>query len=290
LVACGSKAVKDAQSFVDVKEFGRAKDLLDLELKTNPKNEAAYLLLGKVDLLLDQDADAQKAFDTALLLDKSNSTRIGALYREAGEQRYDDALNATPDQHTGPDITRVTANFAKAVTYDPDEQKTIRDWALAEAKRRATSRRTIQPLYLLDLLVTIDPDARTAAADTAMGIAKTYADRAFHDEAGDYAAKAATWDPKYLKPAAQLLRTAGIAQKNLEFLRLAIKWDPTLDNDDVAWVFVEQHARTPEEYLGTHHPAKHLAEARERIQAEQPPTQQPIAVTNPADTPIVFSY
>ncbi len=282
LAACGSKAVKDAQRFVDVKEYDRAKELLDLELKTNPKNEAAYLLLGKVDLLLDQDVEAQKAFDTALLLDKDNAARIGAIYRDTGEQQYADLARAsTADQRL--DLDRVMADFTHATTYDPTTRASIRSWAVDDTRRRAMATRTAQPLLLFDRLLQLDPDGRTDAANLAMDLAKTYSDRHFDDEAANYAERAAKWDPKYLKPAAQLLRTAGLATKNLDYLRLAIKWDATLDDDDVAWVFVEQHARTPEEYLGTHHPAKHVVEARALIAQEAPPTPPPSVAT--AETP-----
>lgn len=37
-LACGNKVLKDAQKYVDVKEYGKAKELLELEIKSDPKN------------------------------------------------------------------------------------------------------------------------------------------------------------------------------------------------------------------------------------------------------------
>ena len=115
---CGSKAVEDAQTFLDVKEYGRAKELLDLEVKANPKQEEAYLLLGKTNLLLEDEAAARKAFDTALLLDKKNKERIGAAYAAAGQALYE-GIPAGEEVQTER-ITKALAYLSRALTYDPD--------------------------------------------------------------------------------------------------------------------------------------------------------------------------
>jgi len=259
-LACGSKAVKDAQTFLDVKEYGRAKELLELELKANPKHEEAYLLLGRTNLLLEDEDAAGKAFDTALLLDKTNKKRIGAAYAAAGQALYE-GIPAGEEVQTER-ITKALAYLSRALTYDPDANTSIKEWALLIAKEQARTARTTHPLLLLGGIVTLDPSVRTDAARLAMTTATAYGERTFTEEAAIYARSAASWDPAHLKPAAKLLHAAGIASQDAGYLRLAIKWDPTLDDEPAAWALTQAGALPHAEYLRRYPKGAHAAAAR----------------------------
>src|ERR1700722_7265129 len=71
IVGCSSrsKEMKNAETYIQVNELGKAKELLDLEIQTNPKNAEAYVMLAKVFLLGGDPPDARAAIDKALLLD-----------------------------------------------------------------------------------------------------------------------------------------------------------------------------------------------------------------------------
>lgn len=258
--ACGSKAVKDAQTFLDVKEYGRAKELLELELKANPKHEEAYLLLGKTNLLLEDEDAAGKAFDTALLLDKTNKGRIGAAYAAAGQALYE-GIPVGEEVQTER-ITKALAYLSRALTYDPDANTSIKEWALRITKEQARTSRTTHPLLLLGGIVTLDPTFRTDVAQLAMTTANAYSERAFTEEAAIWARSAGSWDPSHLKPAAKLLHAAGIASNDADSLRLAIKWDPTLDDEPVAWAFTQAGVLPRAEYLRRYPTGAHAAAAR----------------------------
>jgi tetratricopeptide (TPR) repeat protein len=259
-LACGSKAVNDAQTFLDVKEYGRAKELLELEIKANPKHEDAYLLLGKANLLLEDEDAAGKAFDVALLLDKKNKERIGAAYAAAGQALYE-GIPAGEEVQTER-ITKALAYLSRALTYDSDANTGIKEWALQIVKEQARTSRTTHPLVLLGGIVTLDPTVRTDAAQLAMATANAYSERAFTEEAAIWARSAGSWDPTHLKPAAKLLHAAGIASQDADYLRLAIKWDPTLDDEPAAWALTQAGVLRPAEYLRRYPNGAHAADAR----------------------------
>ncbi len=85
--ACSSrsKEMKNAETYMQVNELGKAKELLDLEIQTNPKNPEAYVMLAKVFLLGGDPIDARAAFDKALLLDTSTKSEIAKTYFEAAQ-------------------------------------------------------------------------------------------------------------------------------------------------------------------------------------------------------------
>jgi tetratricopeptide (TPR) repeat protein len=263
LLACGSKAVQDAQTFLDVKEYGRAKDLLELELKTNPKNEDAYLLLGKTNLLLEDEDAASKAFDTALLLDKDNKERIGATYAAAGQALYEGIPGGEEVQTER--ITKALSYLSRALTYDPDAKASIKQWALRTAGDQASTTRTTHPLLLLGGITSLDPSFRRGRMMNRMPTATAYAERNFMEEAAIYARSAGSWDPSHLKPAAKLLRAAGLVSQDADYLRLAIKWDPTLDDEPVAWALTQAGALPHAEYLRRYPKGAHVAQARTLI-------------------------
>jgi Tfp pilus assembly protein PilF len=77
--------MKNAETYIQVNELGKAKELLDLEIQTNPKNAEAYVMLAKVFLLGGDPMDARAAFDKALLLDTSTKSEISKTYFEAAQ-------------------------------------------------------------------------------------------------------------------------------------------------------------------------------------------------------------
>ena len=64
-----SNEMKNAETYMEVNELGKAKELLSIEIQTNPKNAEAYVMLAKVYLLEADVPDARSSFDRALLLD-----------------------------------------------------------------------------------------------------------------------------------------------------------------------------------------------------------------------------
>ena len=94
-----------------------------------------------------------------------------------------------------------------------------------------------------------------------MATANAYSERAFSEEAAIWARSAGSWDPTHLKPAANLLHAAGIASQDADYLRLAIKWDPTLDDEPVAWALTQAGVLPHAEYLRRYPTGAHAAAA-----------------------------
>jgi tetratricopeptide (TPR) repeat protein len=261
LAGCGSKAVTDAQAFVDVKEYGRAQELLDLELKTDPKNEAAYLLLGKVHLLSGNDDEAKKAFETALLLDKENKDQIAGIYQEVAAAVYADSIKDAKPGELPQGTYRALGLFEQALTYDPAAKKDLRAWALREARTTTQLQKTVAPMALLAGMLRIDPEARAEAASLAMDTATAYHERSFHHDAAAWAQAAAAWDPKHLTAAAAILRATGLAEKDRRYLLQAVQWHRAYANDEaVAWTLHTLGSMTPQEYLRRFPSGAHAAE------------------------------
>jgi len=258
-----SKEMKNAETYIQVNELGKAKELLDLEIQTNPKNAEAYLMLAKVFLLGADPIDARAAFDKALLLDTSTKSEISKTYFEAAQGIADKKG----------DVALISAYLQEATTLDPDLKGKVVDWAIKRAKAESSADKTTAPVALLQAAAKAANDSRDRVSDALLEIAKTYMDKQFLREAAAYAMEAGEESPAKLNEVTGVLRSACtlLPAKDRKYARgcleKAIQWNPALANDDdVYWltrVGLNTDADTgATDYLSKFPNGKHVAEAK----------------------------
>jgi tetratricopeptide (TPR) repeat protein len=265
-----SKELKNAETYIQVNELDKAKELLDLEIQANPKSVEAYVMLAKVYLLAGDPADAHAAFDKALLLDPSTKSEVSKTYFEAAqglaEKKGD---QATP---------LIFAYLQEAATLDPDLKGKIVDWAVKRATAQSAADKTIAPIGLLQAAAKVAPESRDRIAGALLDIAKTYLDKHFLHEAAAYAMEAGQQSASKLDDASGLLRSACtlLSADDREYARecllKAVQWKPALANDDdVYWLthvgLVTDRGSGATEYLTKFPNGKHTADAKAAIAA-----------------------
>jgi tetratricopeptide (TPR) repeat protein len=230
-----SKEMKNAETYMQVNELGKAKELLDLEIQTNPKNAEAYVMLAKVFLLGGDPLDARAAFDKALLLDSSTKTEISKTYFEAAQG----VVENKGDGASG----LVSTYLQEAATLDPDLKGKIADWASKRAKAEASANKTTAPIALLQATAKAAPDSRDRISGTLLDIANAYLEKQFLREAAAYAMEAGQQSASKLSEASSVLRRACtlLPAQDREYARgcleKAVQWNPALANDDdVSWL------------------------------------------------------
>lgn len=266
--ACSSrsKEMKNAETYMQVNELGKAKELLDLEIQTNPKNAEAYVMLAKVFLLGGDPLSARAAFDKALLLDTDTKGEISKTYFEA-------AQSIAEKKGTGAPGDIVSAYLEQAATLDPDLKGKIVDWAIKRAKAESATDKTIGPVALLQAAGKAAPDGRDRIADALMDISKTYLDKQFLKEAAVYAMEAGAESASKLSAASAVLRSACtlLPAQDREYARgcleKATQWNPALaDDDDVYWLthvgLSTDGGSAVNDYLAKFANGKHVAEAK----------------------------
>jgi TonB family protein len=235
--ACGSrsKEMKNAETYMQVNELGKAKELLDLEIQTNPKNAEAYVMLAKVFLLGGDPLDARAAFDKALLLDSSTKTEISKTYFEAAQG----VVENKGDGASG----LVSTYLQEAATLNPDLKGKIADWAIKRAKAEASANKTTAPIALLQAAAKAAPDSRDRISSASLDMANAYLEKQFLREAAAYAMEAGQQSASKLSEASSVLRRACtlLPTQDREYARgcleKAVQWNPALANDDdVSWL------------------------------------------------------
>ncbi len=113
IVGCGSEAVRKARDYASVKEYERAREVLELDLQSNPRNLEAYLLLGEVNLLVGAEPEAEEAFEKAILVKEKSRGRVAEIYFKAGQELLEDEELAMEERAAG------SGYLKKSVTYDP---------------------------------------------------------------------------------------------------------------------------------------------------------------------------
>jgi len=228
--------MKNAEIYIQVNELGKAKELLDLEIQTNPKNAEAYVLLAKVYLLGGDPIDARAALDKALLLDTGTKTEISRTYFEAAqglaERKGDEGS-----------VALVSAYLQEAATLDPDLKGKIVDWAIKRAKAESSADKTTAPVALLQAAAKVAPDSRDRISDVLLETGKAYLNKQFLREAAAYAMEAGQQSPSRLNEASAVLRGACmlLPAADREYARSclekAVQWNAALANDDdVYWL------------------------------------------------------
>ena len=261
-----SKEMKNAETYMQVNELGKAKELLDLEIQTNPKNAEAYVMLAKVFLLGGDPINARSAFDKALLLDASTKSEISRTYFEAAQG----LAEKKGDVITG---ALISAYLQEATTLDPDLKGKIVDWAIRRAKAESLADKTTAPVALLQAAAKAVPNSRDQISDALLGTAKTYLDKQFLREAAVYAMEAGNQSPSKLNEASGILRGACtlLPTQDREYARgcleKAMQWNPALANDDdVFWLtsvgLQADGGNGAADYLAKFPNGKHSAEAK----------------------------
>jgi tetratricopeptide (TPR) repeat protein len=245
--------------------LARAKELLDLEIQTNPKNPEAYVMLAKVFLLGGDPIDARAAFDKALLLDTSTKSEIAKTYFEAAQGIAD----RKGDESS---VAIIEAYLQEATTLDPDLKDKMVDWAIKRAKAESSADKTTAPVALLQAVVKAAPYSRDRVSDALLETAKSYLDKQFLREASVYAMAAGQQSASKLNEVSGVLRSACtlLPTTDREYARTclekAIQWNPALANDDdVYWLtrvgLKADGASGPADYLAKFPSGKHSAEA-----------------------------
>jgi len=258
-----SKEMKNAETYIQVNELGKAKELLDLEIQSNPKNAEAYVMLAKVFLLGGDPLDARVAFDKALLLDTGTKSEISKTYFEAAQGVTDKKG----------DVALISAYLQEATTLDPDLKGKIVDWAIKRAKAESSADKTTAPVALLQAAAKAAPDSRDRVSNALLETAKTYLDKQFLREAAVYAMEAGEQSPAKLSEASSVLRSACtlLPPQDREYARgcleKAVQWNPALANDDdVYWLthvgLKADGASGATDYLAKFPSGKHAAEAK----------------------------
>lgn len=262
-----SREMKNAETYMQVNELGKAKELLELEIQTNPKNAEAYVMLAKVFLLEGDVPDARSSFDKALLLDASTKSEISRTYFEAAQGIADkngDAASAS----------LISTYLQEAATLDPDLKGKIVDWAVKRAKAESSADKTTAPVALLQAAANAVPDAKDRVSDVLLEISKTYLDKQFLREAAVYAMEAGEQSPSKLSEVSGVLRSACtlLPAQDRDFARdcleKAIQWNPALANDDdVYWLtrvgLNSGGGAGASDYLAKFPAGKHASEAKE---------------------------
>jgi hypothetical protein len=269
-----SKELKNAETYIQVNELGKAKELLDLEIQTNPKSVEAYVMLAKVYLLAGNPTDARAAFDKALLLDAGTKSQISKTYFEAAqgiaEKRGDEAS-----------AVLISAYLQEATTLDPDLKGKIVDWAIKRAKAEAAADKTLAPVGLLQAAAKAAPESRDRVSGALLDIAKPYLDKHFLREAAMYAMEAGQQSASKLTEASGVLRSACtlLPPEDRDYARdcleKAMQWNPALANDDdMFWLThvalkTDGGAAGATEYLAKFQNGKHAAEAKSILAAKE---------------------
>jgi tetratricopeptide (TPR) repeat protein len=266
--ACSSrsKEMKNAETYMQVNELGKAKELLDLEIQTNPKNAEAYVMLAKVFLLGGDLVDARAAFDKALLLDTGTKSEISRTYFEAAQG----LAEKKGDQGS---VVLISAYLQEATTLDPDLNGRVVDWAIKRAKAESSADKTTAPVALLQAAAKAAPDSRDRISDALLETAKAYLDRQFLREAAVYATEAGEQSPSKLNEASSVLRSACtlLPAQDREYARgcleKAMQWNPALANDDdVYWLtragLKADGASAVSDYLAKFPSGKHASDAK----------------------------
>jgi len=288
LMACGSRELRNAQKFIDVKEYSRARELITIELQADPKNVDAYLLLGRVELFVGDQPAADAAFEKALLVNTGAKQDIAKAYVTVAESLYKSKERSLLPR----------AYFTKAVTYDPGIANSIADWCIATGKAETTAQRTADPVGLLTFAASLSPDRRSKVAAVLNDTGNAYAQKTFYAEAAQYAMAAGETDPNLLRPAAATLRAIGLAVPIPDqegwaqrCLTKALQWNPDLLTDeDVIWTL---YVRLPGdtnagivEYLQKFPSGRHRAEAEQLQRLARPPETPPVS-QDPSASPTV---
>jgi tetratricopeptide (TPR) repeat protein len=265
--ACSSrsKEMKNAETYMQVNELGKAKELLDLEIQTNPKNAEAYVMLAKVFLLGGDLIDARAAFDKALLLDSSTKTEISKTYFEAAQ--------GTVESKGDGASALVSTYLQEAATLDPDLKGKIADWAIKRAKAEASANKTTAPIALLQASAKASPDSRDRISSASLDIASAYLEKQFLREAAAYAMEAGQQSASKLSEASSVLRRACtlLPAQDREYARgcleKAMQWNPALANDDdVFWLasvgLKADGGSGATDYIAKFASGKHVAEAK----------------------------
>jgi len=264
--------MKNAETYIQVNELGKAKELLDLEIQTNPKNAEAYVMLAKVYLLQGDPGDARATFDKALLLDASTKSEISKNYFEAAKG----IAERNGDQGSG----LVAAYLQEAATLDPDLKAKIIDWAINRAKAESSASKTTAPIELLQAAAKAAPDSRDRISGVLLDIAKAYLEKQFLREAAAYAVEAGKQSPAELNDASNVLRSACtlLPVQDRDFalacLQKAVQWSPALANDDdVFWLtnvgLKPEGTAGATNYLAKFPNGKHAADAKSMLAEQQ---------------------
>jgi len=277
ITACSSrsKEMKNAETYIQVNELGKAKELLDLEIQTNPKNAEAYVMLAKVYLLGGDPIDARAAFDKALLLDTGTKSEISKTYFEAAQGVADKKG----------DVALISVYLQEATTLDPDLKGKIVDWAIKRAKAESSADKTTAPVALLQAAAKAAPDSRDRVSNALLETAKTYLDKQFLREAAVYAMEAGEQSPAKLSQASSILRSACtlLPPQDREYARgcleKAVQWNPTLANDDdVYWLtqvgLKADGASGATDYLAKFPSGKHAADAKSILAEKEQAAEQ----------------
>ncbi|MCP4550369.1 MAG: hypothetical protein GY835_28245 [bacterium] len=206
VASCGSEAVRSAHDYVRAKEYDRARRVLELELRENPKSNEAYLLLGEINLLVGQAENGEKAFKKALLLKEKSRRRVAEIYFESAQRLLEDKFSRPlkDESSLAPRELLVLLYLEQSVHYDPALGQEVSQWALETGYSHLEKRR--------------------------------------FDTAFQFAMTAGEAHPDQLKTAAALLRDTALqaplpedgsaARQVREHLEKAVQWNPDLAGDE----------------------------------------------------------
>lgn len=240
ILSCGSKEVKKAKQYIDAGMYEQAVELLQIEIKDDPKNPEAHYLLGVCYLNQRREGRAEEPFERAIMLDKGYRKNIGHGYYDAGLNLIDKGQ-----------IDDGFDYFRKAIRMDIDLKKPIAQKCYElgiETSKTTSDPEEVLPFF--DASVEFDPGLKDNVARASYNIAEDLAEKGFGKSAVRYAETSVDISPDYIKGAAQVyhlvgkeLYLKGDKERGRQLLFKALKMNPEYEKDDLC--FYVQHIDNP---------------------------------------------
>jgi TonB family protein len=272
---CKSRNYMLAEQHMKAHEYAEAEEALIAELIAHPKNDEAFLLLGKERLMRLKADRAQMPFDQAEAIHGWNRRRVAEAWFDAAKELYAVQDNAV-----------IRDYMAAAAAKDDQLKPRIVDWILTNVvpERLSASGPVVKspvPVGLLFLAAELSPKDEPRIAARSLATAGLYLERSEYDKAAEYAF-AGRISAGERKASAALLARIGhaapppppsmVGHPNYvsDCFRLAGELDPSLaeTDDEIAWHAKNLHSNpeTAKEYLKAFPSGPHAADAREVIQ------------------------
>lgn len=239
MTSCGSKNVKKAKEFMDIKMYDQALEVLQKEILENPNNDEAHFLAGKVYLLKGNEAKAQESFERAIMLKTSYKTEIGKTYFLVAE-----TLQGESD-------AKLLRLYQAAVQYDISLKGQIAQTFFMKASSLSQTEHTSEkPITYLQYSIDLDEGYREKVADFAYETSQKYTEKGLLHEALQYAYFSKEINPKNIQSIGKLLYGIGIRfgeqgekEKFIEAITQGKEWYPNYKKDDgnFLWWMGEYH-------------------------------------------------
>lgn len=137
---CSSSDITSARLYMNQKNWAKAEEFLQKEVKTNPKSDEGYFLLGQVYYEQSKYTEMDDAFSKSLAISPKNKEKIEAYKTNAWANAYNKGVVAfNKAEKVSPDSVKIVysqaANlFNQAIAIRPDSSVVYRTLAVTYVK------------------------------------------------------------------------------------------------------------------------------------------------------------